>query len=543
MRVQLLSLVFIVGILSTGYATTLPGVSTAIKEEFLVAIKDNVLPDFLSQLKNVSFPAISFSSGSWIFKETYTISDVKLTQLSVNPDAATIALKAPNTISVNVPNASIEADFHYNTHGAFGESGNGSLSISGTTMSFSIAVGNSNGEPTASISSANVDMGDLSVDISSGWILKVLKFFVNTFSSLFKGIFEKQINSAIVSKGNAALSKALAGFPVNEPIPDTPLAIDYSLVDGPTVASDNIEVSVKGEIYNTKGSNALPIGPPAKMPAYLASGLDLQIFVSNYTINSVLYSATESGVASISIDQTMIPAKIPVKLNTNTFDAIFPGLIAAYGDDKPCTLQIALANPPSKVLIDESGMTLATDTNINLLVGSVVALELVALTDFNGDITVTGAKMFPTLTDAAIQSMTVTKSTVPKFNEKEAMQNLNDLIGTVKIAVDAIVFSQGVRLPIVDGIDLTDSKVTFGAGYFSIQSSPDFSGLVDDLVSGAMEGIMSDIDEFASKPIVFEEPFEMDESDLQELFPNIEPAVDDEPEIAMDATFLGDIMN
>lgn len=120
------------------------------------------------------------------------------------------------------------------------------------------------------------------------------------------------------------------------------LDLDISIPYVPIVNSRNIEIGMKGLFFSENAGELDKDEPPAmpKTDPYHKS--ELQLFLSTYMINSLTSALLETQKIDITLDGSVVPASLPVKLTTTYLEEVFPGLVEKYGADRPMKIQLEL---------------------------------------------------------------------------------------------------------------------------------------------------------------------------------------------------------
>lgn len=111
------------------------------------------------------------------------------------------------------------------------------------------------------------------------------------------------------------------------------------------VATQTFALGIKGLFFPSKtGEVAPPVSAPV-MPFEDASSPDkIQVFVSDYLLDSLTYSIFKATNISESlkviVPHTAVPAGHPLELSTTVLDLFFPGMVAKYGKDRNVDVQL-----------------------------------------------------------------------------------------------------------------------------------------------------------------------------------------------------------
>jgi hypothetical protein len=126
--------------------------------------------------------------------------------------------------------------------------------------------------------------------------------------------------------------------------------IDFSLVRIPCVDENFTTIMVVGEVYPT--GEVLPFNNTADMPLYKKGGGSFQLYVSEFTLDSILYTVYNNGLLNITIDESPNP-KI-IRFDTTDFSLFLPGLKTRYGSRAKCKVTFASYSNTTELKIAEN---------------------------------------------------------------------------------------------------------------------------------------------------------------------------------------------
>ena len=206
----------------------------------------------------------------------------------------------------------------------------------------------------------------------------------------------------------------------------------------------------------------------------------MHIYLSDFLVNSAGFAYTVAGRLKRTITDSDIPASVPVRLNTKTFEEIFPPLYAKY-PDMFMTLGINAPTAPVANLVDDKMTeTVTVDLGFNVVdptaritsrystIRPAFTLTVVLVMDIAvraDGATVKGAATFVSmalsLKDSAIGpidieparplfEMVVKEMVVPKVNEK---------------------LEKGITIPVIRGMRFVNPVVALKTGYVAVHSN------------------------------------------------------------------------
>jgi len=177
---------------------------------------------------------------------------------------------------------------------------------------------------------------DFKLDIScDGFLSGLVSWFINTFQKLFKPSIIKEARSSIKGFLQNFLKKL-----------DTKIRLyknywlDFTLVSPIKTQNRFLELNSYGLFYSdkngsTQNRNRFPLTP---LPSINTLEKNLKLYVSEYSINNAIYTLLS--------DSNNV---LPIKINTNMLELVFPGIVDKYGE-KQATI-ILSGSPNSRIQI------------------------------------------------------------------------------------------------------------------------------------------------------------------------------------------------
>ncbi|XP_074537985.1 bactericidal permeability-increasing protein [Halichoeres trimaculatus] len=171
-------------------------------------------------------------------------------------------------------------------------------------------------------------VGDINIHLQGGasWIIQP---FLDHFKGHIRGALEDKICPAVeeyILNLEYHLQAMNVSFNVNQD-----LTFDLPLSGSPIIDASSLNLGLKGEFYSTKS----PTEPPFKaqpftmpeQPSYM-----LLMGLSEFTLNSASYGYYSAGLLKAIINDSMIPPRSPVHLNTSSMGQFIPQLPKLFPD-------------------------------------------------------------------------------------------------------------------------------------------------------------------------------------------------------------------
>ena len=157
--------------------------------------------------------------------------------------------------------------------------------------------------------------GSSSVSKFLGYVAKDLNALLS--SSLFQKV-SPLLENAIV----AGIDAQLSSIPYQAQIPNTPIYVDYRLTSPPYVTMQGLGLEHNGTFFKRGSTTRLP--GPVKMPTSEDKGLNLQIFLSEYTLNTQFNAIYELGILSTIVTKETVEGVPLVRMDTDFMGISIP---------------------------------------------------------------------------------------------------------------------------------------------------------------------------------------------------------------------------
>lgn len=266
---------------------------------------------------------------------------------------------------------------------------------------------------------------------------------------------------------------------------------DYAQIGaGASITTDGIaEMSVNGTFFNpldVKPSKYTPVTFPVHDP----NGKTMQGYLSQYTPNTLLEAAYDSG---LTMDVQDIFDKFNFTLNTTDFKDVIPELEAKYGAGIPVDIKV-------KFITKESHVTMSATTNqadANVAFTLTIANETAIYAEFNGVQAIGqvssksnliygdfSTSNIGTIAPASFKS-SITGMTAASFNT--ALQT----VVTTNVATLNGLLAAGIEFPTILNISISGLDMNCNEGFISagIDVTPAGFEMIRDLMVGAAEEI------------------------------------------------------
>ena len=228
------------------------------------------------------------------------------------------------------------------------------------------------GRPTFKANQVNVNLNRLKLDIHGGISGEIARVLTVLFSSRIKQACEDNMRDIMTESINYTLNERMKQW---EPLKDlsftwASLGFKLNLDSGFNDIQANSTLgnfigSMRSVFYPVDSDEDVrfPFSPTTLPVEALVRPSTGNIIVSDFVLNSMLYSLHQSGQLKSSITPDMVPASSPIKLDTVSIGRFFPQIAQHYKENLPMQLQVSTSTYP---MIDTlQGIS----THLNLTIG------------------------------------------------------------------------------------------------------------------------------------------------------------------------------
>ena len=447
-------------------------------------VLDALIPILVAKIDKIVIPDISGEKDGF----DYSLSGFTCTGFTIGAGALTMS--PADGLQVDLANLGISCAGSWSfklsiwPHIPDG-SGTVTGSMSGTTAALGLDITTAaGGHAQLAPNNVNLNIGSFSLDFHGSlwdWLLDLFKGLIeDAATSAITSAFKSAITDFITNDANPALAAIAMELPLHLPAPYDIVEVRFGLTANPTFTSTYMGVALQGDVVPIANPVSPPITPPALPPFNAATAAYyLQLQLSSYTFMSALYDYDAAGLLFWALPST----KIPLGFNdTSAYSLVAPGLPAAYPHD-PVAINIAFSAMPTLDL-SPAGINITAPLLMQFLVTAAngttaTAFTLGALTTLTADLVIgpdsTGATALKGSLSYLGAQLSVVNSTVGTV-ASGLLQTLVDMTFTgVVVPLVNSIFANGIPLPSVDGLTLTNTSLTYGAEFFTLASDFTFA--------------------------------------------------------------------
>ena len=420
-----------------------PSLNIAIRNSEVEELKNQLLPVFLKNMTDMVIPDMNVNSGSL----KCTMSNIHVKLGSLNPKDIHINFQAgTNTIKSNGEHLSVSVTCHAKCSYLFiTVEPDVLVNVKEITYAGTVTLGVANQQPSITLGALTVGINPNNMDIT--FSNTPIKIILDLIVPLFKSTIISQVNSMAANDIPKMVNDIISGLMKTIPI-DIPfyngLGVHSVAQRSPLCENDKLviyEWSYGVDLKNPK----LPPYQPKDMPDFSTCTQGIQVIVSEYIADSILYAAYNAGLL---VDTQEI-----------SYEGV-KGTISCVTNDVP---DFQFKND---VFLKYFG-TCEFKGTYN---GKAVAVKASGVLNGDGDMNVKNEKIFfsiqeliPTITNIiSISGMTAA----------EFQQLINKYANELENTINNGIGKNGIDLPMIDGIDYSNSVSAMKMGYMEVCSTP-----------------------------------------------------------------------
>ena len=459
------------------------GLKLAIKQDVLLNFEKKILPQIIKKLGVINIEDKEFVEAKVTIK--ITNNQIKLDDIS--PNSIRVTFVEPNKLKINIENISASGSMDVNFKLVLSESDHVNikitkLQINGEFKLITTESKKENGKliPSAELISLVIDL-DFDFEIKGSIIASIATIVKKLIFNYIKEYAKKKINELITAQSKEIISNLVEQIPIFIPI-GSDLAIDFSLIDAPKILNDFIIINVNGAVVNinNKKTNLKP--QQCNLPAINPKGKQVQSFIPDFTLITLLDTAYKNGLLDISFNSDEIKNQINIKV----IGSIIDGIVNRYGSDLPVNIRLRITSPPKLVINNSIKVELDGEISFQAVLNSGATEDFLTFSshislNFNGNLS-PGGQFKGQISNVKLKNLVLIKSFFKFANV--IIEKLVNTATTVCIPIINRKLAQSlvVKLPTIFGITLDDSNIDIHSNFIEIDINPQFHDLTSFLL-------------------------------------------------------------
>eukprot|EP01125_Pyxidicula_operculata_P006803 TRINITY_DN2336_c0_g1_i1.p1 TRINITY_DN2336_c0_g1~~TRINITY_DN2336_c0_g1_i1.p1 ORF type:complete len:291 (-),score=69.81 TRINITY_DN2336_c0_g1_i1:96-968(-) len=266
------------------------------------------------------------------------------------------------------------------------------------------------------------------------------------------------------------ISSQIQSIPLQESFEG--FVLNYALTSSPTIASNYISFPSLGVVTSATNPVAPPFSNPTKLPLDETSNAEIQIFMSQYVLDTASFAAYKSGFLVGNLTNGEIPPFIPIHLNTTFFKDQIPSLYQKYPNSL-MVVSYTATNYPQIQFSSTKGLVVIANLNTAFYVvnggNTTPVFTLSAVFTLTTQLSIKSQKVVGAVQEMDF-SFSLVSSNIGNFNVGPFTTLINTDFKTSVIPIIDQVLGAGISLPLIDNITLVNTQLQITDGFFYILS-------------------------------------------------------------------------
>lgn len=475
----IIGLLFLVSFSLCGNESGLRG---AINDSTVASFIKYISPEIIKQVSSIQIPDQSFTVKASAFKIKITLSDIHISITNFSPEIVNVDFASPDIVQVTITNLKAKGGFRGKFKWAFisdTERVDFDFKSVNINMKLKISTRDVSGKK---LPNATFELFDLNFDFDftlHGTLGKIL--------SIVKGPIKKAIggavNKIVKSQSGDLLKKAVELIPPYVSINNKGYAVDYTFISSPEIKDSFLLFNSYGAFVNTNNPDTMKQHFPlsTNVPEYNPSGKQVQLYVSDFVINTAFYTLYHTNSLNITVKPEVVPESVPVKLNTNWLAALIVGIDQTFGKNVPCEIGLAVRDSPainftekyinlklpSEIIVN--ARVNETNTTLNYILQQVVKINTDFIVDIDFHIMEEG-NITAYIHELKMNSTSLVESAVPTADAKVVETGFNMIASMVIPSLNNYLAKfLNITIPSVKGIKFDDMTVNHNVNYMAVE--------------------------------------------------------------------------
>ena len=478
LKISILTIITIIPILN---CINEAGTKIGLKDELISNLIKWGTPKALSYINNLTIPDVSTNVkiGGFLIL-TINIKKINKTIENFTPETLKINFEEPDVIGIRTNEIKGKGNFDVEIKGGvIYDSEKVNLDINSISIEIEIEFFKREVEgkiyPYFRFITFEINL-DFDFELHGSSISKYINYIKPAIKGLLKNTLIEQIKTNVVK----TVKEKIENLPLYIKLNENNLALNYALLSIPTITNSSMEINSYGGLVNLNIKETLnpPFILPTNLPNFNQTGKQFQIYISDYTINTALFTLFKSDLLKIHIDPEIIPESSPIKLTTTNLKYIIVGIDEVYGDDKLCEVNFKVYNISTVTFEKEFvKIILPTEIILNVRVDNINKLSQAVKinTDFIFEINFQvneNVNISANIHTMKLSNTNIIESNVPKASGSLIEAEFNLLSFALKpILNNFIIKNLSFELPSFEGISFGNSTIFHNEHYVEIQIS------------------------------------------------------------------------
>ena len=343
-------------LISDSNEAPIAGIVISFSEVFWNNLLKGLIPQIFKKLKETVFEGgsteIKIKDMLVIY---FTVEDFNIDQLAYDLTNTRVDLfEDNNTIGAHIArsNFSAHVDYLFDLDPSF-ITDNGTLDFSWSDLGIDFVFGIGDGQDSTNIdinvttSSFNLNPEKVNLTlVNENNFNQLVSFLMTTVQAPVINVISKAFTEYLGSGINAGIHL------VPNPITIGNMTFNNTLVEAANITAMYTSNKIVGSF--TPIDRQIPIVNNVTLPTWDEKGQSLQIYLSEFVFQSLLYSLFDLGQISLMLEES--PLESLLKFDTDSFAYFLPTITKVFGKGKPTRISIAAVEAAPSLNIDSKGL-------------------------------------------------------------------------------------------------------------------------------------------------------------------------------------------
>lgn len=441
-------------------------------------------PQVMPLIQDLTIPDVHTSVKAGLIWIGIDITEINVGVTEFHEDNLKVDFQSPDTVEISLQQLKGKGHFKAKfSLGAIHDNESVDFTINKITLDIVIKMLTREAEG-KKFPDADFTKFDIGLDFDFSLHGSAISGFINLIKPAIKGALTNTVLNTIKSQASTIMKQTFAGLPEYYPIQQIGdgIALNYAFLSDPLVDNDFLILNSYGSIVNVNITETLnpPFEIPTNLPVYDKDGKQIQLYASDYSINSILYTLYKSDLLKITVMPEIVPSSFPIQLTTSWLRTLIWGLDSVYGKGVPCEVSFKVNEQP-KLALEEKliSVTLPTEMVLNVRKDNTtleqaikVDTEFVFGIDFH---VVEEGKISAYIHEMKLQNTNIVESNVPKAKASTIENLINIMTYILRPVLNTFVLKKvSIQLPTIKGVDFSDSTVSHTSHYVAVNVNINF---------------------------------------------------------------------
>lgn len=462
------------------------GLQVGLTEQIVNDFKNSSLPYMLNKLTTVAlFKSQQFTVADGVLKVTIDITEPRVTYVNADTKLTGVDFIGQDQFLLTINSLDMYIKFYWKYSSMLGkDSGTGFITIQKSSLNSTISLSDQNGALFFNITKLKFTVSNFQLRFSGGQSARVM----NQLAVLFQDNLNKEIviavenliNGQVINSINSQLAAGGSVVSLNKAI-----EFSYNLTSNPAMTSSVLTINLAG-VFMAKSKPEInpPVAGRTTDLTFDPTQSQIQSVFSEYSFNTLTYAMYASGYFDTTIDSSNLPANYSYLLTTNSLNSLLPGISHVYGNNEPCKIMCGATQAPTSVIngvtpsMPNGFVTSNFQSYCKVIVISAdqTAITLNATMTMSSVVYVNNWMLGGTVEYAKISYLEQTQSNIGTQTDLTGMMNfINLIINATLPIIEENMIGNGIPLPNLEHIQMTNSNAVAEDGYYMILSTPVFN--------------------------------------------------------------------